>query len=354
MRDKLTEKEAERLDELSTELPWLADWIELNLDNDLDLDCVFGCPETGGGVHLWIFESAKHLHRFFKEDEESLFDLLVAATAECGRDVPEQEIREAIKNSHPERVAKWVDEQRAKGRKSGGKWPPKNYVHIEEIGLSGSTADDLIAASPAKVVEGQAGQVLDLLFPGNPLICCGLATYSFETLSKNEWIARPNFSGYQFCVPSPMSKPRGLTRKGELSARSLDNTGPRRFLVVECDFKEKNKDGEDTPDAPTIRRLAKAGRTVKDLCAAIIAHLASYAPLVLVVHSGGKSLHGWFAAVDVDDARLDRFERYAVSLGGDPMTFTRCQFVRLPEGTRSDGKRQRVLYFSPALISPTL
>jgi hypothetical protein len=147
-----------------------------------------------------------------------------------------------------------------------------------------------------------------------------------------------------------MTKPMGVKDDGKYSPRCLDNTGPLRFLVLECDFKEKDKDGNDTPDAPMLRALAADGITVKDLCAAIILRWAEFAPLVLVVHSGGKSLHAWFEAVGVDEAALDRFKRFAVSLGADPMTFTRCQLIRLPEGTRADGKRQRVLYFNPTII----
>ena len=41
-------------------------------------------------------------------------------------------------------------------------------------------------------------------------------------------------------------------------------------------------------------RLATEGRDVRDLCAALLLHLAEKAPLALAVYSGGKSLHGWF------------------------------------------------------------
>lgn len=44
--------------------------------------------------------------------------------------------------------------------------------------------------------------------------------------------------------------------------------------------------------------------------------------------------------------------RYAVSLGADHATWTRSQFVRLPDGTRDNGHRQAVYYFAPGVISP--
>jgi hypothetical protein len=43
--------------------------------------------------------------------------------------------------------------------------------------------------------------------------------------------------------------------------------------------------------------------------------------------------------------------RYAVMLGADPATWTRCQFVRMPNGLRrrpkAFGVRQPVFYFNP-------
>ena len=57
-------------------------------------------------------------------------------------------------------------------------------------------------------------------------------------------------------VPSPMTAPMGRKKSGGLSAHTLDNTGPRKFLVVEFDFKEKGKDELDTADAPLLQSLA--------------------------------------------------------------------------------------------------
>jgi hypothetical protein len=83
----------------------------------------------------------------------------------------------------------------------------------------------------------------------------------------------------------------------------------------------------------------------------VLWHLARLAPLVMVVHSGGKSLHGWFACQGSSEALQLRFMRYAVMLGADPATWTRCQFVRMPDGLRrrpsAFGVRQSVFYFNP-------
>ena len=41
-----------------------------------------------------------------------------------------------------------------------------------------------------------------------------------------------------------------------------------------------------------------------------------------------------------------KFFRYALSLGADPATWTRCQFVRMPDGRRDNAKRQTVFFLN--------
>jgi hypothetical protein len=106
----------------------------------------------------------------------------------------------------------------------------------------------------------------------------------------------------------------------------LDNTGPRRFLVVEQD-----------------------SGSADDQAGALL-HLASMAPLALAVHSGSKSIHGWFYCKGQTEERLRSFMRHAVEIGADPATWTRSQFVRMPDGTRQNGARQVVYYFNPELL----
>jgi hypothetical protein len=63
-----------------------------------------------------------------------------------------------------------------------------------------------------------------------------------------------------------------------------------------------------------------------DQHAAILAHLAERAPMALAVHSGSKSLHGWFFCQGEPEERLRSFIRYAVTLGADRATWARSQF----------------------------
>ena len=119
-----------------------------------------------------------------------------------------------------------------------------------------------------------------------------------------------------------MSAVTGQTKDGKESKHGSNNTGARRFLI--CEF-----------DTGTV-----------DEHAALLIHLAGYAPMVCVVHSGGKSLHGWYYVYDQPDDKVLRFFRYAVSPGADHATWTRSQFVRMPDGTRDDGKQQTVFFLN--------
>ena len=74
--------------------------------------------------------------------------------------------------------------------------------------------------------------------------------------------------------------------------------------------------------------------------------MAAMAPLVMVVDSAGKSFHAWWHCRGTDEKLVRKFFAYAVSLGADPATWTRCQLVRLPLGWRAEkGRVQEVVFF---------
>jgi hypothetical protein len=92
----------------------------------------------------------------------------------------------------------------------------------------------------------------------------------------------------------------------------------------------------------------RQGVSINDACAALHLHLAELMPLVLVVFSASKSLHGWYRVWGLTLKERAKFMRYAVSLGADPATWTRSQFVRMPDGLREEnGKRQVTYFFNP-------
>jgi len=99
-----------------------------------------------------------------------------------------------------------------------------------------------------------------------------------------------------------------------------------------------------------LLKLRTEGRDVRDLSAALLLHLAEKAPLALAVHSGGKSLHGWFYCAGIAEQKISRFFRYAVSLGADRAKWNPSQFARMPDGPRQNGKRQTVYFFNPGVV----
>lgn len=272
-------------------------------------------PQRGDGLNNWFFRLARVLHPY--RTPAAIVRLLAAATA--GEPVKPGEIERAVKNSG---ATAWHPGQRLAPARVRA-WPAVNRERREAITGTGYGLADLRKASPVRFEdsESHAEQIVDALFPGNPLLCVGRSSYQFATRTREEW--RGRLAKMQFIVPSRMIARKGRTKDGKESAHALENTGPRDFLVIEQD----------------------AGTA--DEQSAVLLHLAKRAPLTLAVHSGGKSIHGWFFATGQTEDRLRDFMRYAVALGADRATWTRSQFVRMPDGRRDNGKRQTVFFFKP-------
>jgi hypothetical protein len=227
----------------------------------------------------------------------------------------------------------------------GERWLGRDFALIESVTHTGNGLVDLWEASPVRLDSNQpeTDEIIDILFPGNPLLCCGWTHHRFDTRARTRWY---KLHDLQFIVPNPMAAPRGLTLGRKLSAHALSNTGRRRFLIVEFDF-----DPTTSPEqARLLGRLAAEGEDVRHLCAALLLHLAEKTPLALAVYSGGKSLHGWFYCADVSEEKVLRFFRYAVSLGADRANWNSSQFARMPDGLRDNGKRQTVYFFNPRVL----
>jgi hypothetical protein len=218
------------------------------------------------------------------------------------------------------------------------------FALIESVANSGNGLVDLWEASPIRLDsnEPSTDKIIDILFPGNPLLCCGWKRHHFETRPRKHW---RKLHALQFIVPNPMTARRGLTKTRKVSAHALSSTGPRRFLILEFDFVEGS-----TEEARLLRRLEAEGRDIRDLSAALLLHLAEMAPLALAVYSGGRSLHGWFYCAGVAEENISAFCRYAAALGADQATWVRSQFARMPDGLRDNGKRQSIYFFNPGVM----
>jgi hypothetical protein len=238
--------------------------------------------------------------------------------------------------------------RQAVSRPSEPKWPARNLTEIDAMVRSGIGLVDLWERSPVRFNDNSshAEEIIDSIFPGNPLLCIGETAYKFATKPREEW--RGELSNCPLIVPNPMLRTEGATKAGRLSQHTLDATAARIYLVIECDFRRHDNSGEPTVFLSLIDGWERDGIEVTDVGAAILWHLKDRLPLVLAVHSGGKSVHGWFAAFDREEDELWPFMRQAYSIGADRVTWVRSQFVRLPDGRRQNGARQVTHYFDPS------
>jgi hypothetical protein len=285
------------------------------------------CPESGNGVHSWLYHAACCAVDAEMTDREAV------------------EIIESLMTRDPASASEIEDAlQSARGeRRPSRRWSPANPSRIAPISKEGPTLLELVSQSPVPIRFGERSrteEIIDALFPGNPWLCVGRSDRDFYTERREFW--RGKLEERSLIVPSPMSSQRGLTKQGKLSCHSLENTGSRRFLVIEFD------------------------RGSLDQQAALLWHLKRFALLALVVFSSNKSIHSWFFCAGQPEDKLKRFFDYAHSLGADSRMWTRSQFARLPDGMRSDGKtsealkdagvgnvakgKQAVLYFNPGVV----
>ena len=113
-------------------------------------------------------------------------------------------------------------------------WPAIDYRMAHDIVIGSKwTLAKLREASPA---APSSEEIIDSLFPGNPLLCFGRGKNIFATQPRVLW--RGKESTFEFIVPNSMKSQVGKTQEGKDSARCLDNTGEREFQVLEFDISE--------------------------------------------------------------------------------------------------------------------
>jgi hypothetical protein len=279
-------------------------------------DLLRAVPPAGAGVNLWLYRVARILHAYRTSDE--IADLLRASSVDCGRVVEDAEIVRAVARSAANAYRPGHRQVAPSSTLNFPSFDPDRRAGV----LGGRGLADLEASSPVQCSPESptAAGVLRALFPDpTMLLCLGPDPRRARTRLRDEWL--PHAASHALIVPSPMTEERGITQSGRMSHRALSNTGPRRYLVVEQD------------------------RGSIDEQAAVILHLAEYAPLTLACSSGGKSIHAWFFVADESEEILRDFFTYAVALGADPQLWVRCQLARLPGGLRDGKIRQRLFYY---------
>jgi hypothetical protein len=270
-------------------------------------------PPDPGSRNLWLFSVARASRRVASPAKVRSFLQSVAARWSDRDFAPEIEraVRRAFELPLPSAALGAL-------ASFGSPWPAFN----PDAWARRSCAPLAFGARP---IEVSSEVVLDALFPGDPFLCLALNPRSALTQRRSRW--RGLEAAHQFLVANPMVAEIGLTQEGHASPRCLANACRRKsYQVVEF-------------DRGSLREQA-----------AVLSSLdAPAAPLVLVVWSGGKSLHGWFDVRALSPSALRRFFRFAVFLGADPSLWDSCKLVRMPGGTRSPNVAQPVLRFVPPL-----
>lgn len=272
-------------------------------------------PPPHDGINVWMLSTARKCQLAgmpaFQAERQ-----IMAFEAGARRRFKPGEVRRAIEKAYNTTL----ETSQVLARKPvKPKWEPRRTRATGYRSIPKGIAQvDLWESSPDRIDEGITQRmILDWLFPDpDALICVGKSAFDFYTARLNQF---RDLTQCQFIVPCYMTAKHGKTQDGKQSMHCLDNTGPRRYCV--CDFDEPA-----SAEHPTI-----------------IWQLRRSFDLVMVLSSGGKSLHAWF---NVPEDQEEEFWAAAIPMGADPALMrNRSSFVRIPEGTRDNGSRQRVIYF---------
>lgn len=171
-------------------------------------DLVTSPPPRGRGLNNWFFRVARVLHPYRSEHEINA--LLHAAVA--GESVKQGEIERAVQRS---KGAAWKPGKPCK--RIAAIWPSVNRERVAAVTSGGPGVVDLWEASPMRLSDNDphGEEIIDRLFPGNPLLCAGRSNSDFATRPRAAW--RGKLAEMQLIVPSPMTARFGITQEGKQS-----------------------------------------------------------------------------------------------------------------------------------------
>lgn len=266
-------------------------------------------PPGAGSTHRWLAAAAYRLGRLMSPAGVHEYLRHLCDTQVRHRAVSDNEIYEAID---------FALDLAHQGRKSaaGLRWPAPS---AEAIAAS-------MATPPLFGLTGiglSAGQVLPWLFAETDLVCWGPDKFVAHIGPIEDALGWAHTM--QYVVPNPMRTTQSENKKGDPAIRCQANVRAIRHLVVEFD-----REPDRCRQVALISTLAQLGR------------------LVLVVSSGGKSLHGWFDVSGLAIADRAKFFAAACLLGADPSLWNHCAWVRMPGGMRprdTGAVRQEILFW---------
>lgn len=293
-------------------------------------------PAAGSGLHAWSYYAA-NAARGWGFTAEAAAAFLMAEMQRAGR--PERQARREAEHS----IRRAFGAAPLGGSLKG--WPslpPRPAVKpdaaaMREAATSFATVD-LWEESPVRFDEPAGAFIYEKLFGPNPetLVCIARAhPRDSQTLPLGE--ALPLVGSYALTCQNVMTAREGLTLEGTPSPRTLNNIGPRRWVVLEFDASLLKIEW-----VPILARVNSL-----DACAGLLWKLHEVSGALRVVcHSGGKSLHGWFDCKGWPELEIARLYDAGQKLGADLATKTANQLVRIPDGLRENGARQTCYYLN--------
>jgi hypothetical protein len=199
---------------------------------------------------------------------------------------------------------------------------------------AGFNEPELWEASPVRIdwpPEDDAIEVLRRLYaPGDRLFIGGRHDASAEHVRPvSEWIRcfERRIMIPEHIIPNPLTGQQGQTKDGKSSYRADTCVERFHFAVIEFDAMPRGQQIQFWSGAPL--------------------------PVVALLDSGGKSVHGW---IRIDAANADEWTRRAegklfdilTAVGADGACKNEARLSRMPGHFRAERNRwQRVLYLNP-------
>lgn len=251
----------------------------------------------------------------------------------CGpRPVPDNEIRSAISTAWKDRNNSDIPDRATKPKIDG----PAMLQRLIKQG-AGATVDDIRKISPIYMgsihpIEQLMCLMFGLYQPTEHVFLGGAKTPGIlgkTVRTMSNWVDALE-DAKEIKIPhiiaNPLTGEQGKTKSGNPSFRSDDCISSHRYAILEFD-----------------------GISIKD-------QLAFWAvidlPVVALIHSGKKSIHGWIR-VDCKDAleweqeiENKLFPEYLIPLGIDRACKNESRLSRCP-GHFRDGKLQELFYLAP-------
>ncbi len=331
----------------------------------------------GGGLHPYLCKIAFFGVKAGIDGHAIFYD--IRSRVQGVRPVPDSEIWQAIQKKKSDCAPRTLSD--------GRQWPsytPKRTMGIVDGAVAlrtilkageGASEAEIQDASPVRIdwePKDDAAEVLECLYRPTDNIFIGNRTSPGEP-GRNlrpaaEWvdIYRKGGATAEHIIWNPLSGTQGLAKDGSPSYRADDCVIGFRYAMIEFDRKpvpllspeerltlRVDSKEQLTPEERT--RIARDWPAMpREFQLAFFAGI--HVPLVALVCTGGKSIHGIVRVDGVDDAtgwtreiECGLYDDILTPMGVDSSCKNEARLSRLPGHYRvATGRWQRVLYLAPS------